>query len=175
MCITGLETAQKNANDGISLVQTAEGALTEVHSMLNRMVELADQSANGTYDDATDRENLQKEVTSLKDEINRISEGTNFNGINLLQYSAKQTNGGADVATTVGAVTAGKDGAFTINGATVAAEVAENNFITIDGTKYQILTKGKTAETGAKALYIDQTAGALSADSTVQIVSQLKD
>ena len=48
--ITGLETAQKNANDGISLVQTAEGALTEVHSMLNRMVELADQSANGTYD-----------------------------------------------------------------------------------------------------------------------------
>jgi len=46
--ITGLETAQKNANDGISLVQTAEGALTEVHSMLNRMVELADQSANAT-------------------------------------------------------------------------------------------------------------------------------
>ena len=48
--ITGLETAQKNAQDGISLVQTAEGALTEVHSMLNRMVELADQSANGTSD-----------------------------------------------------------------------------------------------------------------------------
>ena len=46
--ITGLETAQKNANDGVSLVQTAEGALTEVHSMLNRMVELATQSANGT-------------------------------------------------------------------------------------------------------------------------------
>ena len=82
--ITGLETAQKNANDGISLVQTAEGALTEVHSMLNRMVELADQSANGTYQDAVDRENLQKEVNSLKSEIDRISESTNFNGINLL-------------------------------------------------------------------------------------------
>lgn len=85
--ITGLETASKNANDGISLVQTAEGALTEVHSMLNRMVELADQSANGTYQDAVDRENLQKEVSSLTSEIDRISEGTNFNGINLLDGS----------------------------------------------------------------------------------------
>lgn len=85
--ITGLKKAQDNANDGISLVQTAEGALTEVHSMLNRMVELADQSANGTYDNETDRENLQKEVTSLKNEIDRISEGTNFNGIKLLDGS----------------------------------------------------------------------------------------
>lgn len=82
--ITGLETAQKNSNDGISLVQTAEGALTEVHSMLNRMVELADQSANGTYDDAVDRANLQKEIESLSSEIDRIAEGTNFNGIKLL-------------------------------------------------------------------------------------------
>ena len=85
--ITGLETAQKNANDGISLVQTAEGALTEVHSMLNRMVELATQSSNGTYSDKVDRENLQAEVNSLKEEIDRISEGTNFNGINLLDGS----------------------------------------------------------------------------------------
>lgn len=82
--ITGLEKAQDNANDGISLVQTAEGALTEVHDMLNRMVELATQSSNGTFDDETDRANLQKEVTSLKDEIDRISKSTNFNGINLL-------------------------------------------------------------------------------------------
>lgn len=85
--ITGLDTAQKNANDGISLIQTTEGNLTEVHSMLNRMVELADQSANGTYQDEVDRENLQKEVTSLKDEINRISEGANYNGIKLLDGS----------------------------------------------------------------------------------------
>ncbi len=55
--------------------------------MLNRMVELAGQSANGTYQNEVDRENLQKEVVSLKDEINRISEGTNFNGINLLDGS----------------------------------------------------------------------------------------
>ena len=84
--ITGLETAQKNANDGISLVQTAEGALTEVHSMLNRMVELATQSANGTYQ-TEDRENLQAEVNALLEEIDRISQGTNFNGINLLDGS----------------------------------------------------------------------------------------
>lgn len=85
--ITGLNTAQKNAQDGVSLVQTAEGAMTEVHSMLNRMVELADQSANGTYADEVDRENLQKEISSLKEEINRIADSTNFNGINLLDGS----------------------------------------------------------------------------------------
>lgn len=85
--ITGLETAQKNANDAISLVQTAEGALTEVHSMLNRMVELAIQSANGTSDDKVDRANIQEEINSLTDEINRISNATNFNGIKLLDGS----------------------------------------------------------------------------------------
>ena len=81
--ITGLETAQKNAKDGISLVQTAEGALTEVHDMLNRMVELADQSANGTYDDKVDRANLEKELNALRNEIDRISQSANFNGIKL--------------------------------------------------------------------------------------------
>ena len=107
--ITGLNTAQKNAQDGVSLVQTAEGALTEVHSMLNRMVELADQSANGTYDNAVDRANLQKEIASLKDEIDRIADSTNFNGINLLDGSlspkttatlsgeAKNTSAGVDL------------------------------------------------------------------------------
>ena len=85
--ITGLETAQKNAKDGISLVQTAEGALTEVHDMLNRMVELATQSANGTYDNTTDRNQLQKEVDQLRSEINRIADSANFNGIKLLDGS----------------------------------------------------------------------------------------
>ena len=85
--ITGLEGAQKNAKDGISLVQTAEGALTEVHDMLNRMYSLAEQSANGTYENETDRAQLQKEVSNLKDEIDRIAESSNFNGINLLDGS----------------------------------------------------------------------------------------
>lgn len=85
--ITGLEAATKNAQDGISLIQTAEGALTEVHSMLNRMASLATQSANGTYDNEVDRANLQKEVASLKKEIDRISESSNYNGIKLLDGS----------------------------------------------------------------------------------------
>lgn len=85
--ITGLTQAQSNAKSGINLVQTAEGALQEVHDMLNRMVQLADQSANGTYDNAVDRANLQKEVDQLKSEIDRIADGANFNGINLLDGS----------------------------------------------------------------------------------------
>ena len=80
--ITGLQTAQKNSEDGVSLVQTAEGALTEVHSMLNRMVELATQSANGTYS-STNRTEMQKEITALKKEIDRISNTANFNGTTL--------------------------------------------------------------------------------------------
>ena len=91
--ITGLGKAQDNAKDGISLVQTAEGALTEVHDMLNRMYELAEQSANGTYD-GTDREQLQKEVTQLKTEIDRIADSANFNGIQLLDGSL---SGGSQV------------------------------------------------------------------------------
>ena len=85
--ITGLEGATKNAKDGISLVQTAEGALTEVHDMLNRMTTLAEQSANGTYQDELDREQLQKEVNQLKSEIDRIADSTNFNGLKLLDGS----------------------------------------------------------------------------------------
>ena len=88
--ITGLETAQKNAKDGISLVQTAEGALTEVHDMLNRMVELATQAANGTYDNNVDRKNLQSELDQLRTEINRISDSANFNGIKLFDGSLSQ-------------------------------------------------------------------------------------
>ncbi len=101
--ITGLNTAQKNAQDGVSLVQTAEGALTEVHSMLNRMVELADQSANGTYDNAVDRANLQKEIKSLKEEIDRIADSTNFNGINLLDGSLSTSKVDLSAATVAGA------------------------------------------------------------------------
>jgi flagellin len=86
--ISGLEGAQKNAKDGISLVQTAEGALTEVHSMLNRMYTLAEQSANGTYDNTTDRYQLNKEVDKLRSEIDRIAESSNFNGQKLLDGSA---------------------------------------------------------------------------------------
>ena len=93
--ITGLSKAQDNAKDGISLVQTAEGALTEVHDMLNRMYELAEQSANGTYEGETDRAQLQKEVSQLKSEIDRIADSANFNGIKLLDGSL---SGGSEVS-----------------------------------------------------------------------------
>jgi flagellin len=81
--ISGLEQASNNVGDGISLVQTAEGALQEVQDMLNRMVTLAEQSANGTYDNDVDRQALQDEVTALNSEINRIADSANFNGKKL--------------------------------------------------------------------------------------------
>lgn len=81
--INGLNQAQRNAQDGISMIQTAEGDLTEVHSMLQRLNTLANQSANGTYDDK-DRGNIQKEVTELVDEIDRITGNSKFNGVSLL-------------------------------------------------------------------------------------------
>jgi flagellin len=85
--ISGLEQASSNVKDGISLVKTGEGAMQEIQDMLNRMVTLATQSANGTYDNETDRAQLQKEVDNLKSEINRIADSANFNGINLLDGS----------------------------------------------------------------------------------------
>ena len=98
--ITGLNAAQKNVKDGISLVKTAEGAMQEIQDMLNRMDYLATQSANGTYDDPVDRYNLQKEVNQLKSEINRIADSANFNGINLLDGS-QSTSGSKGVAVNV--------------------------------------------------------------------------
>ena len=96
--ITGLETASSNAQDGISLIQTAEGNLTEVHSMLNRMVELASKSANGTYT-ITERQALQDEMDQLLDEIDRISKSANFNGTKLLNGSLDASTDAVDAAT----------------------------------------------------------------------------
>ena len=80
--ITGLEQAWQNADDGISLVQTAEGAMTEVHTMLNRMMELSVQSANGTYTEK-ERIMMNQEVQKLKTEITRVGSTTSFNSIHL--------------------------------------------------------------------------------------------
>jgi flagellin len=81
--IRGLEQSSRNAQDGISLIQTAEGALNETHSILQRMRELAVQSSNDT-NTATDRGELQKELDQLVDEIDRIAGNTEFNTQNLL-------------------------------------------------------------------------------------------
>ena len=162
--ITGLNTAQKNAQDGVSLVQTAEGALTEVHSMLNRMVELADQSANGTYDNAVDRANLQKEITSLKSEIDRIADSTNFNGINLLDGSLSTgklpTITGLDgITKTDVAATAGST-ELTITEAGAAAQTNDKFSLTINYTDASGMTKEKTIElTANSATELQDAAG----------------
>ena len=81
--IGGLKQATRNAQDGISLIQTAEGALTETHTILNRMRDLTVQAGNDTNTD-DDRKHIQSEMDSLKEEITRIAETTEFNGMNLI-------------------------------------------------------------------------------------------
>lgn len=83
--ITGLNRAVENSKEGVNLIQVGEGALQEVHDMLNRMADLAEQSANGTYSDVLDRESLQKELEQLCQEVDRIAESTLFGDINLFQ------------------------------------------------------------------------------------------
>jgi flagellin len=85
--VGGLKTAARNAQDGVSVVQTAEGALTEVHSVLQRMRDLSVQAANDS-NNAAARANIATEVTSLTGELTRISGSTNFNGIKLLDGTA---------------------------------------------------------------------------------------
>ena len=89
--IKGLDQASTNAQDGISAVQTAEGALTEVHSMLQRMNELAVQAANGTNSES-DRSSIQDEIDQLTTEIDRVAETTKFNETYLLKGNGKKAD-----------------------------------------------------------------------------------
>ena len=100
--VRGLTKAVANAQDGISCVQTAEGALAEVHDMLQRMNELAVQSANGT-NMTKDREYLNAEVTQLKSEIDRVKDSTTFNEQNLLDgsFSGKNLQVGSESGNTI--------------------------------------------------------------------------
>ena len=143
--IKGLETASSNAQDGISLLQTAEGNLGEVHNMLNRMVELATKSANGTYTQ-TERDALQSEVDQLLEEIDRISQSANFNGAKLLngELAAK---GGATTVKIEGVNSAASGSASAIYGATVANTAApaikegdqfKYSVSLDDGTSYEV-------------------------------------
>ena len=110
--IRGLDKASSNAQDGISLIQTAEGALNEAHSILQRMNELATQAANDT-NTSVDRKAIQKEVDALTSEITRISSTTQFNTMNLLDgnFTAKSLQVGAlsgqKIAISIGAMDAG--------------------------------------------------------------------
>ena len=100
--IRGLNQAARNANDGISLAQTAEGALAEVTNNLQRIRELAIQSSNAT-NSQSDRDALQTEVSQLINEIQRVSEQTQFNGVNLLDgsFAAAQFQVGANAGETI--------------------------------------------------------------------------
>ena len=140
--IRGLDRASTNAQDGVSSVQTAEGALTEVHSMLQRMNELAVQAANGTNSKDSDRQAIQDEIDQLTTEIDRVAETTKFNEIYLLKGDAQ----GKTKTNTVAAHDAGLAGKLTDNGngtSTFTADaLAVGDKVTIAGKEYTI---GKSA------------------------------
>ena len=134
--IKGLDRASTNAEDGVSAVQTAEGALTEVHSMLQRMNELATQSANGTNSN-TDRKAIQDEIDQLTTEIDRVSETTKFNETYLLkgdgsekEYNVNAHDAGIDGVT----LTDNGDGTVGVTLKTLAA----GDKVNIAGKQYTI-------------------------------------
>ena len=135
--IKGLDRASTNAEDGVSSVQTAEGALTEVHSMLQRMNELATQASNGTNSES-DRSAIQDEISQLTTEIDRVSETTKFNETYLL----KGDENGGTTQNTINAHDAGLAGKLTGVG-TGAAKFTANKLsagskVTIAGQEYTI-------------------------------------
>lgn len=140
--IAGLTQAQSNATDGISLVQAAEGALTEVHGILNRMADLATEAANGVYDDHTDRANLQKEVNSLVEEVDRIAQYTKFNGMPLLsgELSGNGVSGsleGSPVVRFKGAV-AGPEAGLDVSASPTNINYYLQDTMEIDGVQVEV-------------------------------------
>src|SRR5690625_4974718 len=140
--IRGLEMASKNAQDGISLIQTAEGALQETHAILQRMRELAVQSASDTNESGVDRAAMQAELEQLMDEINQTADRTEFNTQKLIDGSFKDkifhigANQGQNISVSIDAMTANKIGlntqtkvtAGTVDNADVAAELGLTEF-----------------------------------------------
>ena len=136
--IRGLDQASTNAQDGVSAVQTAEGALTEVHSMLQRMNELAVQASNGTNAES-DRQAIQDEISQLTTEIDRVAETTKFNETYLL----KGNTSGTSSAKYVNAHDAGLAGKLVDNGDgtakfTLNKALEDGDKVTIAGTEYTI-------------------------------------
>ena len=146
--IRGLDKASSNAEDGVSSVQTAEGALTEVHSMLQRMNELAVQAANGTNSD-TDRGAIQDEISQLTTEIDRVAETTKFNETYLLKGGdgTKKEYMTAHDAGLKGTLT---DGATTATFKIAAGALDSGKNVTIGGKEYSIGTAKDTVTTEVK-------------------------
>lgn len=150
--ISGLNMAQRNANDGISLAQTAEGALDQVVANLQRIRELAVQSANGTNSES-DRQDLDKEVQQRIEEINRIAGQTSFNGLKVLNgtFGTQTFQVGANTGETIGV--SGLDSRTTTMGATTTRieGFTQNDIGDFDGdgetdTLEDYFAAGKTAE-----------------------------
>ncbi|HCX61780.1 MAG TPA: flagellin [Clostridiales bacterium] len=140
--INGLEMASKNAEDGISLIQTAEGGLNETHAILQRMRELAVQASSETNDATDDLSNIQKEIDALVKEVDRISDSTKFNKIDLLdgtlsgsgngitfQIGANNT-GYEQVELTIGDMSAGASG-LNITGISLATHADARDAIDV--------------------------------------------
>jgi flagellin len=166
--ISGLDQAESNVKDGISLVKTGEGALQEVQDMMNRMVTLATQSANGTYDNETDRAALQKEVDQLKSEIDRIADSSNFNGIALLDGTLGQRKITLGTATANGVkniqVIGGGSGSAK-NSIDITASVTKNGTVKfsaskkVSGVKWQVVGSSASAATSKGTLKLDTMNG----------------
>ena len=145
--IRGLNKASDNAQDGISLIQTAEGALNESHSILQRMRELSVQASNGTETD-DDREAVQKEISQLQDELTRISSTTEFNTMKLLDGSL-----GSKSASSQGAVLTGT------NVATFSATGLDSNSVKKDLSGLAGTTVKDTFEIDGQKFTIDWSKG----------------
>ncbi|WP_445744722.1 flagellin N-terminal helical domain-containing protein [Paenibacillus sp. FSL M7-1414] len=167
--IRGLDQASRNAQDGISLIQTAEGALNETHSILQRQREIANQSANGTNTDS-DRQALQDEMNQLTSEINRIGNTTEFNTQKLLNGGIGSGDSGKLTQATSAKITASvanAGGAITLTGAKITVDD-----ITFDLSDVAVGSAGAAAGDNAKALKTaldDVTSGGVKLSELVDI------
>lgn len=168
--IRGLDMASKNAQDGISLIQTAEGALNETHSILQRMRELAVQSANDTNTDS-DRAELQKEVKQLTDEIDRIANTTQFNTKTLM--SGAFSGAGTELTFHVGANNAQnvklqisnmKAGALNVSGISISGQASADTAITTIQTAIDTVS-AERSKLGAMQNRLEHTINNLGASS----------
>ena len=131
--VTSLNQAARNANDGVSLINLAEGALDQVSAMLTRMRELAVQSINGTYS-STDRTNLNSEFDALASEITRVADNTKFNGISVIGTAATLTFQVGHTSSDVITLTTEDMAAEEIGSGTVAFDVGSLSIASIGGT-----------------------------------------
>jgi len=167
--IRGLDQASANAQDGISLLQTAEGALSETHSILQRMRELSVQSANDT-NTLDDRKEIQKEIEQLKSETNRISDNTEFNTQKLLNGSLGAVGNSADATKVeVVSVTGLKVGAYTTLVDVVATKTAKTSTTNmVDAT---VATTAAAGGLKINGISIDTTGVLTAADLKTKIDS----